>query len=74
MEKDPRFKFVAVGEAHSACIDALGSSVWCWGAGSFGRCGHGEEADNMYPKQAGAWDDGNPRTTFQKVTFVAQNE
>ncbi|CAJ1402484.1 unnamed protein product [Effrenium voratum] len=51
VEKDPRFKFVAVGEAHSACIDALGSSVWCWGAGSFGRCGHGEEADNMYPKQ-----------------------
>ena len=46
----PRFKFLAVGEAHSAAIDLIGQ-VWCWGAGSFGRCGHGEEDDNMYPRQ-----------------------
>ena len=46
----PSFKFVAVGEAHSASIDLVGQ-VWCWGAGSFGRCGHGEEDDNMYPRQ-----------------------
>ncbi|CAK9005696.1 unnamed protein product [Durusdinium trenchii] len=44
-----RFRFVAVGEAHSAAIDSLGQ-VWCWGAGSFGRCGHGEEADFLSPK------------------------
>ena len=44
-----RFKFVACGEAHSASIDSLGQ-VWCWGAGSFGRCGHGEEADFLVPK------------------------
>ena len=45
----PKFKFVAVGEAHSAAIDSLGQ-VWCWGAGSFGRCGHGEEADFLVPQ------------------------
>eukprot|EP00434_Breviolum_minutum_P011360 symbB.v1.2.010025.t1/scaffold650.1/size176305/4 len=44
-----RFKFVACGEAHSASIDSLGQ-VWCWGAGSFGRCGHGEEADFLVPQ------------------------
>ena len=42
------FRFVAVGEAHSAAIDSLGQ-VWCWGAGSFGRCGHGEESDFLTP-------------------------
>eukprot|EP00435_Cladocopium_sp_Y103_P001339 s1366_g1.t1 len=46
---EAKFKFVAVGEAHSASIDSLGQ-VWCWGAGSFGRCGHGEEADVLVPQ------------------------
>ena len=46
----PLFRFIAAGEAHSASIDLVGQ-VWCWGAGSFGRCGHGEEDDNMFPKQ-----------------------
>lgn len=46
---EAKFKFVAVGEAHSASIDSLGQ-VWCWGAGSFGRCGHGEETDFLVPQ------------------------
>eukprot|EP00438_Fugacium_kawagutii_P020669 Skav217592 [mRNA] locus=scaffold3512:89584:92656:- [translate_table: standard] len=49
VEGGAEFKFVAVGEAHSASIDSLGQ-VWCWGAGSFGRCGHGEETDFLVPQ------------------------
>lgn len=49
VEGGAQFKFVAVGEAHSASIDSLGQ-VWCWGAGSFGRCGHGEETDFLVPQ------------------------
>lgn len=37
-------KCVAAADAHSASIDVLGN-MYCWGAGSFGRTGHGEEAD-----------------------------
>eukprot|EP00931_Biecheleriopsis_adriatica_P066264 TRINITY_DN4065_c0_g1_i1.p1 TRINITY_DN4065_c0_g1~~TRINITY_DN4065_c0_g1_i1.p1 ORF type:complete len:892 (-),score=176.46 TRINITY_DN4065_c0_g1_i1:172-2847(-) len=50
IEGNPSFEYIAVGEAHSASIDFLGH-VWCWGAGSFGRSGHGDEDDNMTPLQ-----------------------
>lgn len=43
-------EYIAVGEAHSAAVDVLGN-VFCWGAGSRGRTGHGEENDSPAPKQ-----------------------
>jgi len=40
---------IAAGEAHSASIDSLGQ-VYCWGAGSYGRTGHGEDTDCPIPR------------------------
>eukprot|EP00392_Amoebophrya_sp_AT5.2_P000148 g148.t1 len=40
---------VACGESHSAGIEADGGSVWTWGAGSFGRLGHGDTLDGPVP-------------------------
>jgi len=42
-------RWIAVGEAHSASIDTNGY-VYCWGAGSYGRLGHGEDYDEPAPK------------------------
>mmetsp|Transcript_53968 Transcript_53968/g.94678 ORF Transcript_53968/g.94678 Transcript_53968/m.94678 type:complete len:2213 (-) Transcript_53968:70-6708(-) len=42
--------WIAAGEAHSASIDSLGN-IYCWGAGSWGRTGHGEETDVPAPQQ-----------------------
>jgi len=41
---------IAAGEAHSACVDNLGN-VYTWGAGAYGRCGHGEETDAPVPRK-----------------------
>jgi len=41
-------KYVAAGEAHSSSIDTVGN-VYTWGAGSYGRLGHGEESDIPVP-------------------------
>ena len=37
----------------AAAIDALGNP-WTWGAGSFGRLGHGEDMDMPVPKKIDA--------------------
>jgi len=44
-----KMRYIATGEAHSASIDDLGNS-YCWGAGSYGRTGHGEDIDIPIPK------------------------
>eukprot|EP00929_Paragymnodinium_shiwhaense_P030762 TRINITY_DN17377_c0_g1_i1.p1 TRINITY_DN17377_c0_g1~~TRINITY_DN17377_c0_g1_i1.p1 ORF type:complete len:1888 (-),score=508.37 TRINITY_DN17377_c0_g1_i1:111-5774(-) len=44
-----KMKWIAAGEAHSGSIDVLGN-CFCWGAGSYGRTGHGEESDAPLPK------------------------
>ena len=44
---------VACGEAHSAAISDRGQ-LYTWGAGSYGRLGHGEEYDAMTPLQVQA--------------------
>jgi alpha-tubulin suppressor-like RCC1 family protein len=53
---DSHCLFVACGEAHSGMIDQEGK-VWLWGAGSYGRLGHGEEEDVQVPKQVEAFDE-----------------
>lgn len=42
--------YVAAGEAHSAAIDRSGS-LFTWGAGAYGRLGHGEDADMPVPRR-----------------------
>lgn len=42
--------YVAAGEAHSAAIDRSGV-LFTWGAGSFGRLGHGEDTDVPVPRR-----------------------
>lgn len=42
--------YVAAGESHSAAIDRSGA-LFTWGAGSFGRLGHGEDADMPVPRR-----------------------
>lgn len=46
---DKRIVFVACGEAHSGAVDAEGR-VLMWGAGSYGRLGHGGDIDAQVPK------------------------
>lgn len=43
-------KWIAAGEVHSASVDTVGG-VYCWGSGSFGRTGHGEDIDVPVPKR-----------------------
>lgn len=42
--------FVSAGEAHSACIDKTGI-LYTWGAGGYGRLGHGEDIDLPVPRK-----------------------
>lgn len=42
-------KWIAAGEAHSASLDAA-AVVHCWGAGSYGRTGHGMDTDVPEPR------------------------
>lgn len=50
VESASPMRWIAAGEAHSASVDILGN-VFCWGAGTRGRTGHGEEIDYPVPKQ-----------------------
>eukprot|EP00397_Hematodinium_sp_SG-2012_P000868 GEMP01000869.1.p1 GENE.GEMP01000869.1~~GEMP01000869.1.p1 ORF type:complete len:986 (+),score=207.66 GEMP01000869.1:218-3175(+) len=43
-------RVIAAGEAHSGCLTDLGN-VYTWGAGAYGRAGHGEETDAPVPRQ-----------------------
>uniref|UniRef100_A0A0G4FMC9 RCC1-like domain-containing protein n=1 Tax=Chromera velia CCMP2878 TaxID=1169474 RepID=A0A0G4FMC9_9ALVE len=43
-------KFVAAGESHSAVIGRAGD-VLTFGAGTYGRLGHGEDSDSPVPRQ-----------------------
>lgn len=47
---DREVAYVAAGEAHSACIDKLGV-LYTWGAGAYGRLGHGEDVDIPVPRK-----------------------
>lgn len=42
--------YVAAGEAHSGAIDRSGA-LYTWGAGAYGRLGHGEDADMPVPRR-----------------------
>jgi alpha-tubulin suppressor-like RCC1 family protein len=48
--KDTKIVYIAAGEAHSGCVDQLGG-LHTWGAGSFGRCGHGMHMDCVWPSR-----------------------
>ena len=42
---------VACGlDSHCAAITSEGA-LWTWGRGSFGRLGHGDDADHAYPRR-----------------------
>ncbi|XP_053991691.1 uncharacterized protein LOC128883402 isoform X2 [Hylaeus volcanicus] len=47
---DREIVFVSAGEAHSASIDKVGI-VYTWGAGSYGRLGHGDDTDMHIPRK-----------------------
>lgn len=40
---------IACGEAHSAAISSE-EELYTWGAGSYGRLGHGDESDKVEPQ------------------------
>jgi alpha-tubulin suppressor-like RCC1 family protein len=44
------FRWIAAGESHSAGLDSHGM-LFTWGAGSYGRAGHGEPGDTPVPKR-----------------------
>ena len=46
--KNQRVLNIACGEGHSGCVTSEGE-VYTWGAGSFGRLGHGIEKDTYTP-------------------------
>jgi alpha-tubulin suppressor-like RCC1 family protein len=46
--------YIACGEAHSGAIDSE-YRVFTWGAGSYGRLGHGSETDVLVPKEVMAF-------------------
>lgn len=53
LEAGASFKGIACGLNHTLAIDNEGS-VWSWGKSDFGKCGHGNDSDQEYPKKVEA--------------------
>lgn len=56
IEHEAQITVVAAGEAHSGGL-TTGGVVLMWGAGSYGRLGHGEENDVPVPKIVNAFEE-----------------
>lgn len=56
---------VAAGKKHAACVTSEGT-LWTWGAGEYGKLGHGDEEKRLRPERL-----GNERFGGSPVMMVA---
>ncbi|KAJ3342104.1 Protein rcc2 [Gonapodya sp. JEL0774] len=47
--EDVQIKSISCGTNHTLALDSTGQ-IWSWGAGGYGRLGHGDQKDQLRPK------------------------
>ena len=69
---DTNWLGVSAGSQHTCAIKTTGT-MWCWGAGSFGRLGNGGTANSTTPVQAGTDTDWTQVTAGEEHTCATKS-